>query len=323
MNVKIMFLMFVTVFSLQHSSLYADDAESKYTLIGKMNTQTSPVANSGKGIVNKNEVEITTPARYWKGSWNAGQFVLPRNGKIVLKAELEKAKAKFVLQIYGGKVITKPDSLETENGELTAVWNITSGKKRTLSTLWVTVWRTGDETGKIKIKELSVWKKQIENKLEADKQVAELSVFFGEKVTQVKKVTPYSRDLDVVKSIKGYDYKVDQSVNKFRIWRHAADKICLFSGPGTTIPIEITLPAGESGTLKVLLQDAGPSEDNIAALILTEKEAIKVAKFGGAGKWVDLTFTKADTAKGKLTLKVAYLKGANINLKAIKLYIDK
>ncbi len=156
----------------------------------------------------------------------------------------------------------------------------------------------------------------------SDNQALKLSVFFGGKVTQVRKAIPYSKDLDVKKLSTGYDYKVKNAKTN-KIWRHVADRVCLFSVPGTTITIEIDLPADKSGTLKVLLQEVGPNDTCIAALILTEKEAIKVAKFDGAGKWIDCNFTKEDTTKGKLTLRVAYLGGGNVNIKAMKLYIDK
>jgi len=154
----------------------------------------------------------------------------------------------------------------------------------------------------------------------SDNQPLKLSVFFGGKVVKLKKAIAYSKDLDVKELSKGYDYKVHKKGNKYKIWRHTADKVCLFSPKDTTIKIDISLPVGESGTLKVFLQEPGPNGTCIAALILTDKETIKVAKFGDAGKWIDCNFTKEDTAKGKLTLRVAYLGGGNVNIKAMKLY---
>jgi len=170
MNVKIMILMMFTAFSLFQGNLYAEDSESKYTLIGKMNTQKAPLATKKiSGIaINKNEVQITAPASYWKGHWNAGQFALPQNGKIVLKAEYKNASARFVLQLYGGKTMPAPSTIEAKDGKLKAVWNISSGKSGALSALWLTMKRTGADTAKVKINELSVWREKISTRLDAD-----------------------------------------------------------------------------------------------------------------------------------------------------------
>ena len=144
-----MILVLVTVFSLFHGNLYAEDAESKYILIGKMDTKKAPFSiQKGKALsgiaIDKTEIQITAPASYWKGHWNAGQFFLPQNGKIVLKAEFKNASARFVLQLYGGKIMPNPNTTKAKDGKLTAVWNITPDKKRrSLSALWVTMSRKG------------------------------------------------------------------------------------------------------------------------------------------------------------------------------------
>jgi len=152
-------------------NLRADETNLNYALIGKMDIEKPPL-KWGKitpdVIINKNIVELTNSVMKWKGYWNAGQFILPENGKIVLKAEVKNAKAKFVLQLYGGKIMPGPDTLETKDGKLTAVWNITSGKPIALSALWLTLERTGGDVGKTKINELSVWRKRLKNRVNAD-----------------------------------------------------------------------------------------------------------------------------------------------------------
>lgn len=147
-------------------------ANEGYREIGRMNLELPPIKgySTGEGItVGNNEVKLARPAKLWDGHWNAGQFRLPANGRIVLRAEVKGGSPHFRLQAYGGTDLPKPDTVTFENNLYEAVWLRNNSEVQTLSALWLTLTSKGDAGASAKILELSVWQPQVKNRLDADK----------------------------------------------------------------------------------------------------------------------------------------------------------
>ncbi len=166
------------------------DADNSLIKIGKMDLTWPPFRGSsvGKGITVKNtKIKLTSPTKIWKGHWYAGDFRLPANGKIVLKAEVKGVRnPSFALQISDGNFLPKPDSVKIKNNLYEAIWILKNSKSQILSSLWMTLATEGNLPASTKIKELSVWKIQRKNKLDADKILktppvhrAELKIYKG------------------------------------------------------------------------------------------------------------------------------------------------
>jgi hypothetical protein len=152
-------------------NLKADDVKLSYALVGKIDLEKAPIETGDipPGVTTeKNKITLKYPANKWKGHWNAGQFKLPENGKIILKAKINNGQANFSLQLYGGQLLPSPDTLETKDGRITAQWNITPGKSRFLAALWLTLQRKEADPSQIEIEELSVWRKRSPNAINAD-----------------------------------------------------------------------------------------------------------------------------------------------------------
>lgn len=149
-------------------------ASRGYREIGRMNLAMPPIKGSstGEGIAVSNAaVELTPPAKHWKGHWDAGQFRLPSSGRSVLRAEVKGGRFEFSLQAYGGKILPKPDSEKLENNLHEAVWLLKASETQTLSALWLTLDCEEDEAS-AEILELSVWRTSVKNRLDADKILA-------------------------------------------------------------------------------------------------------------------------------------------------------
>jgi len=153
-------------------NVHAQD-NSSLIKIGKMDLTWPPFKGSsvGKGIiVNNNKIKLTSPAKRWKGHWHAGNFRLPGNGKIILRAEIKGGiTPSFALQMYDGKFLRKPDSVKFENNQYEAIWILKNSKSQILSSLWMTLTREDDAAASATIKELSVWRGLKKNNLDADK----------------------------------------------------------------------------------------------------------------------------------------------------------
>ncbi len=167
----ILILTFITVnVHAQDKSL---DANSSLIKIGKMDLTWPPFKGSsvGKGIrVRNTEIKLASPSKRWKGHWHAGNFRLPGNGKIVLRAEVKGGRTpSFALKMSNGSFLPKPDSVKVKNNLYEATWLLKNSKFQILSSLWMALATEEDATASAKILELSVWRTLKKNNLDADK----------------------------------------------------------------------------------------------------------------------------------------------------------
>ncbi len=145
-------------------------AKVTYRERGRMDVKSMPIpgATTGEGIsVVRTEVTLAAPATRWNGHWNAGQFPLPANGKIVLRAEVKGADPAFRLQAYGGGMLPQADVVTYEDNRYEAVWLLKDAEPQTLAALWLTLTREAEEAS-ARILELSIWQPSVPNALDAD-----------------------------------------------------------------------------------------------------------------------------------------------------------